>query len=200
MIDQRLSREIAALFFLSGAAALIYQVAWQRALFTYIGVDVISVAVIVSMFMLGLGFGGLIGGYVADRGKSLVGWFSGVELLIAIYGLISLHLIRKMAEIFPALNVVKSAVLALAILLPPTLLMGATLPLLVIQANREWGNIGKSTGYLYLANSLGAAMGALSCGFIFFHVMTLNQGVLVAAAINAFVSVKALVLHRRITS
>ena len=50
------------LFFVSGIAALIYQVCWQRLLFEAFGVDMESVTIIVSTFMLGLGLGALVGG------------------------------------------------------------------------------------------------------------------------------------------
>ena len=49
-------------FFLSGTAALIYQIAWQRALFAVYGLDILSVTVVVTAFMLGLGIGSLLGG------------------------------------------------------------------------------------------------------------------------------------------
>src|SRR5207249_2462081 len=56
-----------ALFFGSGFAALLYQIAWQRMLFGWYGVDLDSISVIVSIFMLGLGVGALAGGWLADR-------------------------------------------------------------------------------------------------------------------------------------
>jgi MFS family permease len=55
------------LFFASGAAALFYQIAWQRTLFGWYGVDLDSVSVIVSIFMLGLGVGAIVGGWLADH-------------------------------------------------------------------------------------------------------------------------------------
>lgn len=61
------SLPIAAAFFLSGFAALVYQLAWQRLLFVMVGVDIESVTIIVSTFMLGLGLGAVLGGWLADR-------------------------------------------------------------------------------------------------------------------------------------
>ena len=54
-------------FFISGGSALVYQVGWQRALYAYIGVDIDSITIIVSVFMLGIGVGGMLGGWLADR-------------------------------------------------------------------------------------------------------------------------------------
>src|ERR1051325_3342540 len=84
---------VAALFFCSGFPALIYQIVWQRALFAIYGVNVQSVAVVVSAFMLGLGLGSLAGGKLSekfpDRGILI---FGICELLVAGFGLISLRL------------------------------------------------------------------------------------------------------------
>src|SRR5438552_15562463 len=54
-------------FFISGFAALLYQVIWQRLLVFFSGADVYAVTLIVTTFMAGLGLGNLVGGYVADR-------------------------------------------------------------------------------------------------------------------------------------
>src|ERR1700730_2978782 len=81
------------LFLCSGMPALIYQHVWQRVLFSIYGVNVQSVAVVVSAFMLGLGIGSLVGGRVSerfpDRGISI---FGICELAVAGFGLISLRL------------------------------------------------------------------------------------------------------------
>ena len=54
-------------FFISGCSALMYQVSWQRALYALIGVDMDSITIIVSVFMLGIGLGGMLGGWLSDR-------------------------------------------------------------------------------------------------------------------------------------
>ena len=81
---------LAPLFFVSGVAALVYQVCWQRLLFAAFGVDIDSVTIIVSVFMLGLGLGALVGGDLADRRP---GWalrfFALAELGIGVFGLFS---------------------------------------------------------------------------------------------------------------
>ena len=70
-----------ALFFASGFAALLYQIAWQRVLFGWYGVDLDSVSVIVSIFMLGLGAGAVVGGWLADRFASRrILLFASIEL------------------------------------------------------------------------------------------------------------------------
>ena len=80
-----------AVVFLSGFAALLYQVIWQRLLVFFSGADVHSVTLIVAAFMAGLGIGNLVGGQIADRvtARRNLWLFSAAELAIGGFGLIS---------------------------------------------------------------------------------------------------------------
>src|SRR6202045_891453 len=74
-------------FFVSGFPALLYQIVWQRALFTLYGVNIESVTMVVTAFMLGLGLGSILGGIVSrSQQVPLLPIFGMVELLIALYG------------------------------------------------------------------------------------------------------------------
>ena len=81
---------LSLIFFFSGASAIIYQVAWQRILTTYYGVGAISIVLIVSVYMAGLGIGSLLGGFLAERVKNKISLYFMVELLIGCFGVISL--------------------------------------------------------------------------------------------------------------
>ncbi len=89
-IPIRLTSLLAFIFFFSGFAALMYQVAWQRLLTVYYGVGSISITLIVSVYMFGLGLGALFGGFLAERSKNKIILYFIVELLIGCFGLISL--------------------------------------------------------------------------------------------------------------
>src|SRR5579863_711406 len=81
------------LFFISGFPALIYQIVWQRSLFSIYGVNIESVTMVVTAFMLGLGLGSLLGGIMSTAKRiPLLGVFGLVELGIGIFGLTSLRL------------------------------------------------------------------------------------------------------------
>src|ERR1035437_6376246 len=87
------------LFFLSGFPALLYQIVWQRALFTLYGVNIESVTMVVTAFMLGLGLGSLVGGALSrSRRLPLLQVFGLVELLIASYGMFSLKTFHWAAD------------------------------------------------------------------------------------------------------
>src|ERR1044071_2068130 len=81
------------LFFVSGFPALLYQIVWQRTLFAIYGVNIESVTVVVSAFMLGLGLGSLAGGRISRSPSApLLLMFGGIELAIAAFGLGSLRI------------------------------------------------------------------------------------------------------------
>ena len=83
------------------------------------------------------------------------------------------------------------------LLLIPTFLMGSTLPLLTAFFNHHISNIGESIGQLYFYNTLGAAMGALSTGFILFNFLTLSQTLMLAASFNILISLSIFILYGR---
>lgn len=186
---------LTVLFFMSGIAGLIYQVAWQRVLFMAFGSDLESVTIVVSAFMLGLGIGALGGGWVADRSRlNTLTLFSLCEAGIGIYGLISYRLISHVGDLFVGSILALVAGVNFLLILIPAALMGATLPILVTYASRQWNNVGRATGHLYGANTLGAAVGALGSVFFLFNVLHLDTSIYLAASINLMVASSAYLL------
>lgn len=185
-------------FFASGAAALVYQVCWQRMLYGAFGIDLESITLIVSAFMLGLGCGALIGGFVADRFPSrIVVAFGVVELLIGGFGVASPMLISNVADSFVHAGRPLVFMINFLLLLAPTTAMGATLPMLVAHLHRRSGNVGFSIGQLYLSNTFGAALGCLTTSFVAFHYLTLDETIWSAALVNGFVGGSAFTWLRR---
>lgn len=172
-------------FALSGAAALIYQVCWQRILFSSFGVDIDSTTIIVSTFMLGLGCGAIIGGRLADRFKERqIELFALAEFGIGLFGLASPTLLRAVAERTFTLSMPLIAVVNFCLMLIPTMCMGATLPILVAALVRRFGNVGLSIGRLYSANTFGACAGALAAGVLLLIYLTIDQSIYLAACFN----------------
>lgn len=192
------SRRLGPLFFVSGVSALVYQVCWQRLLFASFGVDIESVSIIVSVFMLGLGLGALIGGDLADRYPHMaLPFFALSELAIGVFGLFSPDLIRGTGELFVGAPHWQITVANFVLLLVPTCLMGATLPVLVAYVTRIWGNVGRSIGLLYQVNTLGAALGVALVGFVWFLFFELDTAIRAAAVLNILVSMFTLAWIRR---
>lgn len=190
-------RALPLLFFVSGASALIYQVAWQRLLFASIGVDIESVTIVVAVFMLGLGLGGLLGGWLADRFLDrLLLLFCAIELCIGIFGLASPLTLPGVGGFAAAGGRMGAAAGCFIFLAIPTMAMGATLPVLVTHVNRTQQNIGASVGTMYFANTLGAAYGAMATGTVLFAWLDLIHAIWLAAAGNAIVAVGAWLAFR----
>ena len=153
-------------FFLSGFAALLYQITWQRLLAIFSGADVYSATMVVAAFMAGLGCGSLAGGHLADRLSRTGGLiaFSVAEAAIALFGFQSKTifydvLYGRFATV--ADNPLLTGAILFLTLLWPTALMGASLPLLSRALTGRVAAAARTIGWLYALNTLGAACGAL---------------------------------------
>lgn len=195
---RRILTRLIPLFAVSGIAALVYQICWQRLLVLTFGADIESVTIIVSAFMLGLGLGALAGGYLADRFRSrIIEMFSGAEIAIGLFGLVSAPLIAAIGEFAMRGPPAIVAAANFALLLVPTSLMGATLPMLVAYCVQTYRTVGSAIGLLYFINTMGAAIGAAVTGFVWFYFFGLSATIHSAAALNLVVGTFAWLLLRR---
>jgi spermidine synthase len=172
-------------FCASGFAALIYQIVWQRVLFAAFGVNVEAVTVVVTAFLAGLGCGSLLGGWLANAGSpALLRGFGILEIFIGAFGLISLPFFRWIGDVTLMLDpVTRGAVTALIVMLPTTL-MGATLPLLVGYLVRSTGNVGRAVGMLYFVNTAGSALAAFAAVILILRFLGESRSTFLAAAVN----------------
>ncbi|MBS2017526.1 MAG: hypothetical protein JST00_31885 [Deltaproteobacteria bacterium] len=190
---------IYAVFFLSGFAALLYQIVWQRALYAIYGINIESVTMVVTAFMLGLGLGSLAGGVVSkDPKRPVLLMFSGVELGIGLFGIVSLGVFHAVGKVTLGMGPLATFFVTFLLVLFPTLLMGSTLPLLVAHLVRENKNVGKSVGTLYFVNTLGSAFASAAAVLVIMGKAGQAGSVRLAAAMNVAVSVLAYLAHRRL--
>jgi len=186
------------LFASSGFAALVYQVVWQRSLFAIYGINIEAVTVVVTAFMLGLGLGSLLGGAVSknpDRPALLT--FAAIEVSIGIFGFASLALFHVVGTATLHLSAPGIAAVTFLLVLIPTLLMGATLPLLVAHKVRQSGNVGVSVGTLYCINTLGSALACFATVMWLMPLLGQSLSVFAAGAANVTVGLGAVALHFR---
>ena len=189
-------------FFLSGFAALIYQVVWQRMLVLPIGADVYSTTVIVGAFMAGLGAGSLAGGHVADRltRTQCLGAFVAAEAAVGLFGAASRVLFYDWMYLgLGGLSVtpVAAAIVVFAALIWPTFWMGMSLPLLARAVTSTVAGAAARIGVLYGLNTLGAAVGAFATTWMLFPSAGLTGSLQVAVTMNALAALAALLLMRR---
>jgi spermidine synthase len=185
---------VLAMMFLSGAAALIYEVVWLRVLARSFGVTVHAVSALVSLYMLGLA----LGAAAAARMKGPRDWLKLYAWLEAGAGLTALaatHLMKGLPGLVSSLggeeplsSVVRVA-LAAPLIIPPTALLGATLPALTrfwtAAVPEEAGGAAQAgVGRLYGANTMGAMVGLLLAGFWTIGEWGETATVGVAAALN----------------
>ncbi len=184
------------IFFLSGMAALLYQLIWQRALFTIYGTNTESVTIVVAAFMLGLGVGSLLGGEFSKRvPKYLVLAFALIEVAIGLYGAVSLYVFTQVGLATLGASTWMTGLLSFGVVLVPTALMGATLPLLVAHLVGQNPNVGRSVGRLYFANTIGSAMACFAAAHLVFVHLGMHAAVWLAVALNLLVAATILALH-----
>jgi spermidine synthase len=187
----------AALFFVSGFPALLYQIVWQRALFAIYGVNIETVTIVVTVFMLGLGLGSLAGGRLSKLpGLPILAVFGVIEIGIGLYGAASLALFDWAAIGSAGVSGPVTAALTLCLLLVPTLFMGSTLPLLVEYLVRVTRNVGESVGLLYAVNTFGSAVACFAAALWLMRSFGQSGSVRIAVALNLLTGGCALVFSR----
>ncbi|MCK1386144.1 fused MFS/spermidine synthase [Bradyrhizobium sp. 21] len=189
-------RTLCILFFFSGFPALIYQLTWQRSLFRIFGVNTESVTIVVTAFMLGLGLGSLAGGWLSKRDSIKPMLLLGIiELATAAFGLVSLAIFDLVGRLTADMSLPAIAVINLLLVLLPTLMMGATLPILVSYLVGMSGRIGSAVGTLYFVNTLGAGTACLVSAVLIFPFIGMQGAIMIAAGINVAVGLGAIAAH-----
>ena len=190
------------LFVGSGCAALIYEIVWFQVLQLVIGSSAISLAVLLGTFMGGMCAGSLLLSRFVARARHPLDVYAGLEGLIGACGAALIVLMPLVSRIYTAvdgggqLSVVLRAVVCVVLLLPPTILMGATLPAMsrYVQATPNgvsW------LGFFYGGNIVGAVIGCLGAGFYLLRKFDLTTASLVAVALNAIVAALGYALAKR---
>ncbi len=190
---------MAGIFGISGSAALIYQVAWQRILALHSGVGIYSVAMIVAAFMAGLGIGSYWGGVKASRRSASTAllWFAAIELGIGLFGAISTWFYYDLLGsnagwLYSSLG--RAGVVHFVALLLPTCLMGMSLPFLVQAAVQDVRFACHTIGILYGINILGAALGALFAPWVLIRFYGIDGAIWFGAGANFVAGLLSLLL------
>jgi spermidine synthase len=195
---------LAVFFFCSGVCALIYQVLWLRTLGWVFGVTVYAASTVWATFMAGLAIGSFGAGIVGDRVRNPLRWFGAAEILIGLSALstpaVLAWLQQLYVEVYPslpqslgALTAVRFAI-AFAVLIVPTALMGATLPLVVKASSFRVSGLGERVGILYGSNAAGAIAGTVAAGLYLIPGRGIQGTFQVAAGLNLLVGIGALAL------
>ena len=202
-------RLILAIFVLSGAAGLMYEVVWSRQLVLVFGNTTQAVSTILTGFFGGMAIGSFVGGRIADRVRSPLRLYGAIELVLVAVVLATPVTFRLLHEVYRgaygslegqaellALVRFGLAILALA---PATVLMGATLPTLTRQLTGD-AHLSSAFGRLYTANTVGAIFGTLAAGLVLIELLGLTGTLIVGASCSALAGLVALWLSRDVTT
>lgn len=203
---RRLVGRFGLMFFVSGMAALVYQVLFAKELALVFGSTATATFTVLATFLGGMAIGSLVGGIFAHRLQRPLLAYAGVEVGIAVYCVLTPLLFQAIQASYvglatgappdaPMLLALRVALGAL-VLLVPTVLMGATLPLLVQAIGPQAGRIGSRVASLYFANTAGAAVGALLTAYFVIPLVGAHRTTLIAAVLNLIVALGALELAK----
>ncbi|HEY2854039.1 MAG TPA: fused MFS/spermidine synthase [Gemmatimonadaceae bacterium] len=191
------------LFVLSGVAALVYEIVWFQLLELVIGSSAISLGVLLATYMGGMCLGSLLLPRVARaRAINPLRLYAYLELGIAAGGLFVLGVVPLVSGVYSMIGahgpvaIVVRALIGAVCLLPPTVLMGATLPAASRYAQTTPDGVAW-IGFLYGGNTAGAVFGSVLAGFYLLRVYDLTIATLVAVAVDIIVAGIALALVRR---
>jgi spermidine synthase len=192
--------------FVSGAAALVYEVLWVRRFVSLFGATAPAASATLSALFLGLAAGSLLVGKRSARWRRPLRAYGILEVCIALGALAVIPALGLYEKVYPAIYngsfnhplvfvAVKTA-LATAALFVPAFLMGGTLPLLAhaFVASRE--EFGKTGSVIYAANTFGAVLGALAVPFLLLPTLGAERSYFAAVAANLCVGVLAILLDR----
>jgi len=204
--DPRARALIAALFFLSGACTLVYQIVWVRMLVLVFGMTVFAVSTVLTAFMAGLALGSAWFGRLADRRGNGLRTYAWLELGIGLFALAFPLVLAEMDELYTLIYrqldgsgyafALIRFLLGFVVLLVPTTLMGATLPVLSKAVVRQLGEVGWTVGGLYAVNTFGAAIGCFVVAFVLMERLGVQGTIWATAAANLAIALAAYLLSR----
>ncbi|MEA2652904.1 MAG: spermidine synthase [Chloroflexota bacterium] len=200
---------VLAIFVLSGAAGLIYEIVWSRQLVLVFGNTTQAVSAILAGFFGGMAIGSAFGGRLADRVRRPLRLYGIIELVLVVVVVatpLTFRLIRSVygdlavtLEGAPQVLAIIRLLLALVALAPATVLMGATLPTLTRHLTSD-AHLSQSFGRLYAANTIGAIVGTVTAGLVLIELLGLSGALWVGAGCSAVAGMAALLLARGATA
>jgi spermidine synthase len=203
---------VLACFFLSGASGLVFEAVWTRELTLVFGSTALAMSTVLSVFMGGLALGSWLAGRLADRiadrlrayalAEAGVGLYAlAVPLVLAGYPALNAAMYRVLGSSAVGLSLARFVAAALLLLLPTTL-MGATLPILSRHFVREDGttSIAGTVGRLYAINTFGAVVGTFVGGFVLLPGVGVRATNYAAAATNLLLATAVWLARRRMAA
>ena len=185
----------------SGFSGLIYEIVWFQQLSLILGASAVSLTILLGSFMGGLCLGSLLIPQWTSRRQRPFRDYAVLELLIALFGLTAFFTIPTIGQIYSRFSLgantdfVVRSVIAFAVMLPSTFLMGGTLPV-ILRRLEQSSRAASWIGRIYAANTFGAVLGSFLTGLYLLRCHDVRFAAIVAASTNCVVGLVAILLDR----
>ncbi len=196
------------LYFFSGATALVYELVWSRMLMHVFGSTAVALGTVLAAFMAGMAIGSWLIGKAADKSNNCLRLYALLEIGLALAALVSHILLSRIGPVHLALHDVFGFsatvfglirfLLAFSLVMGPTILMGATLPVLARLLASHRSQVGINLSTLYATNTFGAVCGVLITGFYLIGKFGVHVPVYMAVAVNILIACIAWLISLRI--
>ncbi len=198
-------REIALIcFFISGISGLIYEVIWTRLLGLVFGNTTFANSTVLTAYMAGLALGSYLSTKYVDKLKNALKSYAYLEIGIGIYCLLIPLIIKVLGHIYiPVQRVFELSfyplslirfILCFVVLLIPTTLMGATLPIFSRFYVEQGESFGYGVGRVYSVNTFGAFVGTILSGFFMIAYLGISNSISIAVVGNLFAAIVCLIV------
>jgi spermidine synthase len=193
---------------LAGFCGLVYEVAWFRLMVLLLGASAYAFSAMLLAFLLGIGIGGWVGGSLADRSFRRGGQFALFKQLammqagVAVTSGIALYSYGELPVMYVRLFTlfenhlehlwIANLIMAMLVMMPPAMFMGATFPVLIRAASGGQEGLSATVGKIYSVNTIGAIAGAIVGGMVFLPVLHVRGTVICAISLNLLAAVTAL--------
>jgi spermidine synthase len=182
------------IFAVSGFCAMAYEVIWTRLLGLIVGPTTYSFTIVLVTFILSLALGSMIFGHLADKTKKVIWLLIGSQIFAALAALVISQLlgnsqiffakvIFKFKDHFALLNMVKTLIL-FCFMVVPTICLGATFPLVGKIYTRSISKVGRSIGFAYMVNTVGAVLGSFCAGFVLIPLVGKERGLSIVISLQ----------------
>lgn len=204
MVSPRLARLVLWAVGISGFCSLALEVFWTRALVFFLDNSTHAFTTILTAFLLGIALGSSVIARFVDTRKRLVTWLGVVEILIGISAILAIPILNHSTPVIQRLlgTAVDAAlpwkwmgmrfVTTLSVILVPTLLIGATFPLVTKIYTLNLKRVGTALGNVYSMNTVGGVFGSLAAGFLLIPTIGMQNGIILMSAINVAVGMALL--------
>jgi len=211
--DKKTVRLVLWSFALSGYAALSYEVLWTRALTFFIGNSTYAFSAMLTTFLCGLALGSFICARLSDRRRHLLALFGALQVAMGVYGILTIAILGRLfygldtwwegfSNAYWGTALWLTFVKTFVVILPPTLCMGGTFPLVSKIVAQGPQVVGRSIGNAYACNTLGAIVGSWVTGFVAIPLLGMHHSLGLTALLNVglggvFLAPASLQRHRQ---